>query len=68
MKKEAVHIRVSDILRGAPEEVLQALILVLIARALRRKPSQRALRIYNEYIPPAPGGGVSRQGPEKAAA
>ncbi|HQH74688.1 MAG TPA: hypothetical protein PK360_21605 [bacterium] len=50
MKKEAVHIRVSDILRGAPEEVLQALILVLIARALRRKPSQEALRIYNEYI------------------
>ncbi len=50
MKKETVHIRVSDILRGAPEEVLQALILVLIARALRRKPRKEALRLYNEYI------------------
>ena len=50
MKKEAVHIRVSDILRDAPKEVLQALILVLIARALRRKPKDEALRTYNEYI------------------
>lgn len=44
------HIRISDILRTAPEGILESLIHILISRALRRKPQSHWLDQFNEYI------------------
>lgn len=42
-------IRLSDILKGAPQKVLESLIHILIARASRKQPSEEHLSIYNQY-------------------
>ena len=43
-------IRISDILKDAPEHVLEALIHILISRAARRKPRQDYIFTYENYI------------------
>lgn len=44
------RIRISDILRTAPEDILESLVHILIARALRRKPQSHWLDRFNKYI------------------
>ena len=44
------RIRISDVLRSAPEEVLEALAHVLISRAARRKPRAEYTQRYHEYL------------------
>ncbi len=44
------RIRISDILRTAPEDILESLIHILIARALRRKPQSQWLDRFTKYI------------------
>jgi len=43
------RIKVSDVLEEAPEKVLEALIHILIARALKRRPRPEYLQIYDHY-------------------
>jgi len=44
-----VHVRVSDLFKTAPPEVIRALALVLVARLLSRKPPRVQERIYRSY-------------------
>lgn len=50
IERKGTRIRISDILRDAPDEVLKALIHILIARALRRKPASAWLDTFHHYI------------------
>ncbi len=43
-------IRISDILRTAPETIIEYLIEILLAKALRRRPQQHWMDKFNEYI------------------
>lgn len=49
IEQKKILLRVSDILEGAPFDVFYALTHVLVARAMRKKPDENYLRIYNEY-------------------
>ncbi|MBN2326379.1 MAG: M48 family metallopeptidase [Candidatus Omnitrophica bacterium] len=50
IEKGEARIRISDMLRDAPDEVFEALVHILIARALHRKPKITWLEIFNNYI------------------
>jgi predicted metal-dependent hydrolase len=45
-----IKIRISDILRTAPETIIEYLIEMLLARALRKKPQQHWVEQFNQYI------------------
>lgn len=50
IEKDQIRIRISDILSDASGEVLEALIHILIARVLRRKPRTVWIDCFNKYI------------------
>lgn len=49
LREGRIYVRLSDILRQAPPEVLYALACILIAKLYRLKPSKDHERIYREY-------------------
>jgi hypothetical protein len=49
-ERQAIKIRISDILHDAPDEVLYALIQILLARATHQLPAPEFLHVYNTYI------------------
>jgi hypothetical protein len=44
-----VYVRISDVFRSAPPEVIRALAFLLVARLLSRKPSRDQERLYRSY-------------------
>jgi hypothetical protein len=49
LRSGRVHVRVSDIFRGAPDNVHRALAFILVAKLLRRRTPQLHERIYRNY-------------------
>lgn len=46
----ALFVRISDVLRDAPDEFQRALAQILIRKLYRRRVSERDLRIYRDYL------------------
>lgn len=49
LRSGRVHVRVSDIFRGAPDNVQRALAYILVAKLLRRRTPQLHERVYRNY-------------------
>lgn len=49
LRSGRVYVRVSDIFRGAPENVQRALAFILVAKLLRRRTPQLHERVYRNY-------------------
>lgn len=50
MRKEAVEVRIADVLAEAPPLVLEALAEILVAPLFRRRPSREARECYLAYV------------------
>ena len=49
LRDDAAYVRFSDLLRGAPREVLEAAAAILLARLYRRPLPRRLARVYREF-------------------
>lgn len=49
IRDRKIYVRISDILTGAPAEVLRALAFILVARLLRQRAQAEHLRLYRDY-------------------
>ncbi len=49
LREGRIYVRISDILRSSPPEILHALARILLAKLYRSKPSKEHERIYREY-------------------
>lgn len=50
LRKGKLWIRLSDLLDGAPSDVLRAILHLLLARLYRRRASPQALELYRDYV------------------
>lgn len=58
LREEAVYVRLSDLLRSAPRDVLEAIAAILLARVYRHRAPRELLQRYREY---AHGNGTRRK-------
>lgn len=50
IERDIIRIRISDILQDAPQDVLAALIHILLRRAVKKPPQKQHIDHYNQYI------------------
>jgi hypothetical protein len=49
LRQEFAYVRLSDLLRGAPREILEAAGAILLARLYRRRPPRDLVNLYKQY-------------------
>jgi len=49
LREEIAHVRLSDLLRNAPREILEAAAAILLSRLYRRRPPRELVNRYREY-------------------
>jgi hypothetical protein len=50
IKKQAVHVRLSDLFEDAPRQVFEAISIILLSKLYRRRIHPQAIAVYREHI------------------
>jgi hypothetical protein len=50
LREDSAHVRLSDLLRAAPLDVLEAAAAILLARLYRRRPAREQLETYRDFL------------------